>query len=285
MVQVVDVPIDRVLTRTGGYLRGIVSHSLQPYRGCTFGSSLCGAGCYVRHSPWVTRGRPWGSFLEVRRDAARSYLRHVEAERAWARRKHGSFSVFLSSSTDPFVPQERRFGVTRSVLEAMRVEPPDALVVQTHTDRVLDALDLLRDLAERTRLRVHVSVEGDRERLPGLPPPPASVEARLAALNTLRKAGIFTVCTVAPLHPIADPDRFFARVAQCADACVVDHFVGGDGTPDGSRTRRSPLYAAIRAVEPGALDLGYRDEIVEIARRHLPGRVGVGCEGFAGRFS
>ena len=45
------------LTRTGGYLAGVTSHSLQPYRGCPLGSSLCGVGCYVQHNPWLTRGR------------------------------------------------------------------------------------------------------------------------------------------------------------------------------------------------------------------------------------
>ena len=60
------VSIGKVLTRTGGYLRGVTSHSLQPYRGCTLGGSLCGVACYVRANPWVTGGREWGRFLEVR---------------------------------------------------------------------------------------------------------------------------------------------------------------------------------------------------------------------------
>jgi hypothetical protein len=52
------------------------------------------------------------------------------------------------------------------------------------------------------------------------------------------------VVTVSPLLPIADPERFFARLAGLADAVVIDHFIGGDGTPDGSRTLRTGLPAA-----------------------------------------
>ena len=60
-----EATVRRILTRTSGYLRDVTSHSLQPYRGCSFGNALCGAGCYVRASPWVTRGEAWGSFLEA----------------------------------------------------------------------------------------------------------------------------------------------------------------------------------------------------------------------------
>jgi DNA repair photolyase len=180
------------------------------------------------------------------------------------------------------VPQERGLGVTRRVLEAMCDEAPDELVVQTHTHRVTECLDLYPRLAAACRLRFHLSIESDRDRLPGLPPPASSVACRLEAAAALRGAGLRVVVTVSPLLPIADPERFFALLSTLADAVVIDHFVGGDGTPDGSRTRRTELPAAMEALHPGSSALAYRDEIVAIARRALPGRVGVGAEGFAG---
>ena len=82
--------IQSVLTRTSGFLETVCSHSLQPYRGCPFGASLCGVGCYVQHSLHVTRGRPWGSFLEVRTNAARGVPRRI---RARARGGRGSAGV------------------------------------------------------------------------------------------------------------------------------------------------------------------------------------------------
>jgi DNA repair photolyase len=283
-VKLTQVAVASILTRTSGYLREVCSHSLQPYRGCSYGASLCGVGCYVRASPWVTRGEAWGSFLEVRTNAAERYREQAPRERRWARRARGGFGIFLSSATDPFVPQERGQGVTRRVLEACCDEPPDELVVQTHSHRVTDYLDLYPRLARIYRLRFHLSIESDRDRLPGLPPPASSVARRLAAAAALRAAGLRVVVTVSPLLPIADPERFFARVAEVADAVVIDHFVGGDGTPDGSRTRRTPLPAAMEAVLAGSSGLAYRDEIARVARRALPGRVGVGAEGFAGRY-
>jgi len=279
-VEVVEVA--NVLTRASGYLSDVCSHSLQPYRGCSFGRSLCGVGCYVRHNPWVTAGREWGGFLEVRSNAADSYRAHAPRERAWARAHRGGFAIFLSSATDPFLPNEARFGVTRSVLDAMVDEPPDTLIVQTHSDAVLDHRDALVSLASRCDLRVHISIESDRDSLPGLPRPAVPVARRIEAAAALRSSGLHVVVTLAPLLPISDPETFFARLAGSCDAVVVDHFIGGDGSKQGARTLRTPLPAVMESVHPGSSELAYRDEVVEVARRYFPGRVGVGAGGFAG---
>src|SRR4051794_25471207 len=149
--------IQSVLTRASGYLETVCSHSLQPYRGCPLGASLCGVGCYVRHSGHITQGRAWGHFLEVRENAAEAYYEGYDRERAWGRARRGRFVIFLSSATEPFPTQETRFGITRSVLSAMLDRPPDGLIVQTHSPLVVDALDVLEPLSLRCSLRVHVS--------------------------------------------------------------------------------------------------------------------------------
>jgi DNA repair photolyase len=282
-VALTEARVRSVLTRTTGYLRSVCSHSLQPYRGCSFGASLCGVGCYVQHNGFLTRGAAWGRFLEVRTNAAQVYRSQLAREQRWARRARGSFAIFMSSSTDPFVPQERRLGVSREVLEAMCERPPDALVLQTHTHRVTDYLDLYHQLQRVCALRVHVSIESDRDRLPGLPPPASSVARRFEAARRLRRAGLPVVVTVSPLLPIREPREFFRRVADCADAVVVDHFVGGDGSPGGERTRRTALPAAMAAVDPASTGPDYRDRMVALAREIMPGRVGVSIDGFAGR--
>jgi DNA repair photolyase len=276
--------IRNILTRASGYLAPVTSHSAQPYRGCAFGNALCGAGCYVQHNTYLTRGQPWGAFLEVRENAAASYLDNVDRERRWAQRTRDRFGIFLSSSTEPFMPHERHYRVTEGLLAAMSVSPPDLLIVQTHSHRVADYLDALRRLDRACDLRVHISIETDREHLPGLPPHASAIERRFEAARALSAAGLFVVITVSPLLPIADPERFFARIARSASACVLDHFVGGDGSPGGRRTRKTPLPAAMEAIDPTSVDLGYRDRMVQIAARHLTGRVGVEAPGFAGRY-
>jgi DNA repair photolyase len=284
-ISISRVEVASILTRTGGYLRDVASHSLQPYRGCSFGNSLCGVGCYVRHNAWVTRGREWGSFLEVRTNAADVYRRSYRREAAWARRTHGAFSIFCSSATDPFVPQERTYGVTAALLTAMAELPPDRLILQTHTHLVAEQAAAMLAVAGRCHLRLHVSIESDRDQLPGLPPSASPVAKRLDACRQLRGLGVFTVVTVAPLLPIAAPQQFFERIAESADAVVIDHYIGGDGSHGGDRTLRTPLPAAIAELDPAATSLKYRDRIVEIARRAMPGRVGVSAAGFAGVYA
>ena len=283
-MDVSEVEVENILTRTSGFLETVTSHSLQPYRGCSYGNSLCGVGCYVQHSYWVTKGREWGSFLEVRSNAADAYLGQVERERRWARERRGSFNIFMSSATDPFVPQETRYGVTTSLLETMVDEPPDQLILQTHSQRVRNSQNPLARLRERCEVRVHLSIETDRESVDGLPPHASSVEDRFTAAKQLHDSGHQVTITVSPLLPIAEPERFFARIADSATSVIIDHFIEGDGSADGSRTRKTILPEVLAKVEPASVGLDYREEMVRIASRHLPGRVGVSSDGFAGRF-
>src|SRR5947199_9276341 len=158
---------------------------------------------------------------------------------------------------------------------------PDGLIIQTHTDRVTRYLDLYRPLAAATSLRFHISIECDRDRLPGLPPPASSVARRLEAAAALRAAGLRVVITVSPLLPIAEPRRFFERVAEVADAVVVDHFIEGDGTPGGARTLATPLPEAMARVEPASVRLDYRDRMLGGRVELRPGRLGACTAAFA----
>jgi DNA repair photolyase len=190
----------------------------------------------------------------------------------------------MSSSTDPFLPQENHYRITERVLEAMRQMPPDLVIVQTHSHTATKYMALYSELATRCDLRFHISVESDRDRLPGLPPPASSVAKRLETAKTLKAAGLRVVITVSPLLPIREPSTFFTRIASVADAVVIDHFIQGDGTPEGSRTMKTALPDAMSALDPNSVALEYRDQMVGVAQEIMPGRVGVNVDGFAGRF-
>ena len=44
---------------------------------------------------------------------------------------------------------------------------------------------------------------------------------------------------------------------------VIDHYIGGDGSAGGSRTARTPLPAAMAAVNPASIGITDRDQMVE----------------------
>jgi len=283
-VDITEVQCQSILTRASGYLKQVCSHSLNPYIGCGFGRSACGVGCYVRHNGWLTKGREWGNFVEVKTNAPEIYLETCETEQRWAHRRDQQFSVFFSSSTDPWQPVEKQYRITRRLLEAMCINPPDELILQTHATALVDDLDLIAALSQQCQLRVHVSIEGDVECLPGLPPPPASVAGRIELFRELSSAGIFAVACLSPLYPMAHPNDFFKQLAVAgADAVVIDHFIEGDGTPEGSRTWKTDLPHAMASVDSESTRLEYRDRIAAIARNYLP--VGISAAGFAGHYS
>ena len=50
-----------------------MTHTLSPYVGCAFGSTMCGSYCYAQLLPsWrVSHGRePWGSVVRMKKNAA-----------------------------------------------------------------------------------------------------------------------------------------------------------------------------------------------------------------------
>jgi DNA repair photolyase len=282
-MQLREITVTGILTRTGGFLSAY-SHTLNPYRGCAYGASFCGAACYapeVRFSPPPDR---WGRYLEVKINAPEIYPQDHDR----ARGRGEPLVVFMSSVTDPYVPQERRYRITGRLLAAMCERPPDALVLQTHTPNPLWDLDALVQLGARTSVAIQISVETDREVIPGFPRHAYSVEARLAALGTLRARGLRTVGVVSPLMPLADPEGFAARLGAVADDVILDHYLIGDGSPGGARTRRRKAH--LDDTVPGLLAAGGFEEwtrletfyaIVERFRSVLGAeRVGVGADGF-----
>ncbi len=282
-MKVAEVHCKSILTRTLGYLKAVSSHSLNPYVGCGFGRSACGEGCYVRFNQWLMQGREWGRFVDIKVNAAEVYLQTVEKEKKWARKNTGSFSVFFSSSTDPWQPVERKARMTRRLLTAMQTLPPDRLILQTHSTQILDDLDRIESLSVICDLRVQLSIEGDLDRLPGLPPPPCSLADRLDVAQQFVDRGIQTVVCLSPLFPMQAPDVFFSRLAKMGvSAVVIDHFIQGDGTPNGSRTLKTKLPEAMAKVSPQSVELSYRDTVARIARKYLP--VGVSASGFAGHY-
>jgi len=272
-----------ILTRSSGYLGDVSTHSLNPYSGCGFGRSSCGIYCYVQFNTWITRGRSWGEFVDVKINSPEVYKQTLSAEKRWAEKRSKPFSIFMSSSTDPWQPIEKKYRITRQILQAMLSAPPDELILQTHSTLIDDDIDIISKLAQLCRLRIHISIEGDRDNLPGLPSPPSPNKDRIDSLAKFSKAGITSVACLSPLYPISDPNSFFLKLANSgATAAVIDHFIQGDGTKDGSRTFKTSLPPTMANLNSESIKLSYRDVIANIARKYLP--VGISASGFAGNY-
>jgi DNA repair photolyase len=259
----------RALTPTGGYLIGF-SHSLQPYVGCEFSCHYC----YVRELA-VQRANPyqlpWSEWISPKTDVPDRLRR--EAERGATR----SARIFCSSATDPYVPLERRLGLTRGCLEVLEAHPPALLVVQTRSPFVVRDAALLARLPSAI---ASLSITTDDDRVRRLLEPNApSIARRIETLARLRAAGVRTQAAVSPLLP-GDPERLARRLEPVADRVVIDDFFRGDGA--GGRRSRRALERLRAAGFASWAEPGYADDAIACFRRVFGDeRVGVSAAGFA----
>ena len=270
-----------ILTPTSGFLAAGYTHTINVYQGCAFAGSLCGTYCYAQHNRWITRGRPWGLY-GAKRQVREAYRRDYDRIKRPRRGDPRPLKIYMSSSTDPYLPQEKTLRLTRSLLEAMRDRPPDVLVIQSHHTLVDRDIDLIAELSTRCELWVSLTVETDMDPVPGFPPHASPPARRLSTLATFRARGIPTQAAVSPLLPLADPEAFARQLDAACDRVIVDHYLIGDGSPNGWRTRRTSL--ADRLERAGFGEWNTLAKLWEV-RDVLAGvmgasRVLVGCEGF-----
>jgi DNA repair photolyase len=233
---------------------GMPYWSLNPYVGCAFGCAYC----YARYAHRYLREREDGVFGEppapqtsagarehegsapdeasempswlaferriyVKRhadDLVRAALGRAGVGRA-GRSAHllRGEPLVIGTATDPYQPAERHFRVTRGVLEALAAYGGLRIVLITKSALVTRDIDVLTQLATRSRLTIHLSlISLDRDLARRIEPRAPTPDARLRALSRLRAAGIDVGINVMPILPgitdqPADLEALIARVA------------------------------------------------------------------------
>ena len=226
-----------ILTPTSGFLDSGFTHTLNPYVGCSNAGSLCGTFCYAQHFKSITKNRPWGLY-GAKRNIGEAYQRDYDRLKHPRKGDPKPVRIYMSSVTDPYLPQEKQLCLTQTILEAMQDRPPDVLVIQTHTILINRDFDLIQQLARKCELWVSITCETDMEYVPGFPPHPSRPAKRIETLKRFREARIQTQATISPLMPLADPEQFAKALHAACDRVIVDHYDYGDGT-HGARTRRT----------------------------------------------
>jgi len=185
--------------------------SINPYRGCEHGCVYCfarPAHAYVNLSP----GLDFETRLFYKQDASARLREEL------SRPRYRCAPIALGTNTDPYQPVERRYRVTRSLLELM-LECSHPVSIVTKSALVLRDLDLLVPLAQRRLARVYLSVttlDDDLKRR--MEPRAASPRARLAAVRTLSGAGVPVGVMFAPVIPAINDHELEAVVEAAAAA-------------------------------------------------------------------
>lgn len=269
-----------ILTPTSGFLDPGFTHTLNPYVGCSNAGSVCGTFCYAQHFKSITKGRPWGLY-GAKRNVGEAYQRDYDRLKKPRKGDPKPIRVYMSSVTDPYLPQEKKLCLTQTILEEMQERPPDVLVIQTHTVLINRDFALIRHLVQKCELWVSITVETDMERILNFPPHPSPPVERIETLKRFREAGVQSQATISPLLPLVDPEQFAKALNTACDRVIIDHYEFGDGT-HGARTRRTNFPQLLE--QAGFGEWNNKEKLWEI-RDILAGvlgedRVLVSAEGF-----
>lgn len=241
-----DIRYIGTLPRTvinGPSATGMGFWSINPYVGCAFGCAYCYARYAHRYAVERQAGTtatpqasvedgddalpPWLAFerrIMVKQDAGALVRRALRRPATLNGLRDDG--VVIGTATDPYQPAERRFRVTRSVLEALAEHAGLRVTIITKSPLVTRDLDLLVRIAERSRLSVHVSlITVDRELARRLEPRAPTPAARLRGIARLRAGGIEVGVNVMPVLPgITDSPRALdalVRAVKDADASYL----------------------------------------------------------------
>lgn len=200
--------------------RSIVSHndspdigfssSINPYRGCEHGCIYCYARpshAYLELSP----GLDFETKLFAKTNAA-ELLRAALAKPGYV-----PSPIALGANTDCYQPIERKYRITRQILEVLaECEHPVTLV--TKSALVERDLDLLAPMAQKNLVKVFVSIATlDRALASKLEPRAATPERRLGILRALSESRVPCGVMVAALIPGLN-DKTLEQVLERAAA-------------------------------------------------------------------
>lgn len=217
-----DVEVTSVLELAGPASEGF--YTLSPYVGCVIGCKFC----YAQSSVGPLRRllglspAPWGSYVDVRRDAPRVLARELaDPDRPLLPIK------FCPVVSDPYQAVERQAGVTRGCLDVIAAADrawPTLLL--TRSPLIVRDRERIAGLA-RAWVGVSLPTVDDEVRR-HFEPRAATVAERLAILRTFRALGVRTLAVVQPL--LAGPLAAQAdALAACADSVSIDVLRGVEG--------------------------------------------------------
>ena len=234
----VGLPVRSILNSPSATHMGF--WSVNPYIGCEFGCTYC----YARDTHRYTVERAhhdgrlddatfreftgvegWEAFEQrilVKRDAPAILARTLDPRRL------GGSTLVIGTATDPYQPAERKFRVTRGILETLTGFRGLSIGIITKSPLITRDVELLARLGRKHQLSVHFSIATADARLARRLEPRSPVpSARLRALGRITRAGIRAGVLVAPIIPgITDDTAGLSALLAAARAMGASYAVG-----------------------------------------------------------
>jgi len=142
-VEYFTLPAKSLLNRCTG-VRMPFTWTINPYRGCEFACKYC----YARYTH---------EFMEMRDGAEfeqKIYVKQHTADllRRDLRRVKNGESIALGTATDPYQPAERRYEITRGILQEFARHSGFELGIVTKSNLIVRDIDLLREVSRSNLL-------------------------------------------------------------------------------------------------------------------------------------
>jgi len=184
--------------------------AINPYRGCEFACKYCYAR-YTHEFMELRDGVDFERKIFVKQQAAgllRSELKKVKREE----------EIAIGTATDPYQPAERRFEITRAILEELARHSGLTIGIVTKSNMVTRDVEILRRVAEHNRICVNMTVTTvDAELARKLEPRAPRPDLRLEAVRQLNLAGVDAGVICAPVLPeITDRPRDLEALVKAA---------------------------------------------------------------------
>jgi len=183
--------------------------SINAYRGCEHGCIYCFARpTHAYHD--LSPGLDFETQLFAKPNAA------ALLEKTFAKPNYEPAPLAIGTNTDPYQPIEKRYRVTRQILEVM-LKCFHPVGITTKSDRVLDDIHLLAALSKHMLTAVAISVTSlDSCTARMIEPRAPAPLKRLKAVQQLSEAGIYVHVNIAPVIPAITDHEIETIVAEAA---------------------------------------------------------------------
>jgi len=222
--------VKSILSPTSGFIaQAGFTHSLNPARNCTYGCTYCYVPTMRVHGGLRQREwERWGQFTTFKSNAPALLAKALRPAQV----------IYCSPLVDPYQPAEAARRMMPELFAALIRKPPAVITIQTRSPLVIRDLELLKELAGKTRVRVSFSLTTDMDEVRRIYEPHCeSLEERLQAVAALRNGGIKTFATLAPILP-CNPERLARLALEATENDVLgDPFHERSNKPAGAVTR------------------------------------------------
>ena len=173
---------------------------INPYSGCLFGCVYCYADFMRKFTGHMDD--EWGEYVDVRVNAIELARKNIDSlnKKIMRDKSEQLPTILFSTVTDPYQPVERKYKLTRGILEVILESGfPGEISILTKSPIVLRDIDILKQFESVTIGLTITSTDNEVSKLFEKGAPPAS--ERLKALEELNRNNLSTYAFVGPLLP------------------------------------------------------------------------------------